>query len=160
MVERLPRAVVALACLALCAGLAACSSSPSTPSAAAHSSSTADRVSLYAMPTNLGTIVTLPYGSPVYVNIGEQPGGGSACTHSCAALWVPVLTGPQPAAESGIVKAEVGTAGYGSARQVTYFGHRLYYDKLDHHPLVATGQGSHGDWYVILPNGQVLRQLS
>jgi predicted lipoprotein with Yx(FWY)xxD motif len=114
-------------------------------------------VVLYARQTNLGQIVTLPYGSPVYVNTKDDGSSRASCTGSCTKEWVPVLTAQAPKASDGVAGSQVGTTQYGSYEQVTYFGHRLYYDKRDTHPLVASGQGSAGTWYVILPNGQVLQ---
>jgi len=143
--------IAALGCL-----LAACSSGPA-PRASTQSNVARGPVVLYAMHTNLGQIVTLPYGSPVYVNTKDVGGSGMSCAGSCGRDWVPVLTEQAPKASSGVESSEVGTTRLGSAEQVTYFGHRLYYDKLDTHPLVASGQGSAGSWYVILPNGQVLQ---
>jgi predicted lipoprotein with Yx(FWY)xxD motif len=137
--------------------LAACSGD-TTPRANAPRHESQGQVVLYAMPTNLGRIVTLPYGSPVYVDTKEGADSGTGCTGSCAKVWVPVLTAQTPKATTGLESSEIGTADYGGSKQVTYFGHRLYYDKHDTHPLVATGQGSAGTWYVILPSGQVLQQ--
>ena len=115
-------------------------------------------MTLYAFPTNLGQIVTLPYGSPVYVDTREHSGSQAACTGACAKLWVPVITGPAPAAKNGVKASQVGTSDFNGQKQVTYFGHRLYYYALDRHPLKATGQGAGGVWYVILPSGQILKQ--
>lgn len=143
--------VVAAGCL-----FAACSGG-SAPSANTQTTVARGSVVLYAMHTNLGQIVTLPYGSPVYVNVKDDGGSGVTCSGSCRRDWEPVLTGQAPKASSGILSSEVGTTKSGGAEQVTYFGHRLYYDKHDTHPLVASGQGSGGAWYVILPNGQVLQ---
>lgn len=143
--------LVTLSCL-----LVACSGG-STPRASTHPSVAAAPVVLYAMQTNLGQIVTLPYGSPVYVNTKEDGTSSPRCSGACAKIWLPVISGQAPKATAGLESSEVGTTRYGSSEQVTYFGHRLYYDKLDKHPLVASGQGTAGTWYVILPDGQVLQ---
>lgn len=148
-------AATVLVFVALGCALAACSGGANPRQGAQHNVPRG-QVVLYSMPTNLGHIVTLPYGSPVYVDTRE--GGGSGCSGSCARVWVPVLTGQAPKVGTGLESSEVGTVDYEGSKQVTYFGHRLYYDKHDTHPLVATGQGSAGTWYVILPSGQVLQQ--
>jgi predicted lipoprotein with Yx(FWY)xxD motif len=155
------RSVVTGTCLVLCLALTACSGGGSATGTSDPGRSAAkQQVVLYVMPTNLGRVVTLPWGSPVYVNIDERPGSPSVCTGSCARTWAPVITGRAPGAADGADRAQIGTVDYDGARQVTYAGHRLYYYNLHRVPLVASGQGADGRWYAILPTGQVLRTPS
>jgi predicted lipoprotein with Yx(FWY)xxD motif len=148
--------MTALVLLAVSCLLVSCSGGPAAR-VSTHGTVPRGTVVLYAMHTNLGQVVTLPYGSPVYVNTNDDGSSRASCTGSCTKHWVPVLTAQAPKATAGVQSSQVGTTQYGSYEQVTYFGHRLYYDKSDTHPLVASGQGTAGTWYVILPNGQVLQ---
>jgi predicted lipoprotein with Yx(FWY)xxD motif len=154
----LANALVVVPCIAVAGALAACSGSGSASPSTTHGLTTKSQVVLYVMPTNVGRIVTLPYGSPVYVNITEHPGSAPACTGSCTKDWAPVVTRQAPGAADGVDGSMVSTVDYNGVKQVTYAGHRLYYYNVHRVPLVATAEGSEGVWYAILPSGKVLRE--
>ena len=152
-----PRWGVLGGCAVVVLFLAACGGGSPVDSGTSHATVPKGQATvLYVHPTNVGVVVTLPYGDPVYVNVNEHVGSGPACTGTCADDWVPVTTGLAPQGASGIVASGLGTANYDGKRQVTYFGHRLYYFASDHHPLTASGQGQGNSWFVILPSGEPL----
>jgi predicted lipoprotein with Yx(FWY)xxD motif len=151
------RWLLLLAVGALGAALAACGGGTPAQSGISRATTPSSHATvLYVNPTNVGRVVTLPYGDPVYVNVDEHEGSRASCTGSCANSWVPVMTGQAPKGASGIESSDLGTANYDGKKQVTYFGHRLYYYASDHHPLTASGQGQSKTWFVILPTGQPL----
>lgn len=152
------RSRVPIVCAALSILVAACGSGgPAHPSDGARAASSAgQRTILFVNPTNVGRVVTLPYGDPVYVDVNERTGSAPACIGACANEWVPVTTELPPKGAVGIEGSGLGTANYKGKKQVTYFGHRLYFFASDHKPLTAGGQGNLKTWFVIVPSGKPL----
>jgi predicted lipoprotein with Yx(FWY)xxD motif len=93
----------------------------------------------------LGYVLALTNGQVVYKYDKDTKGGPSACTGSCASLWVPVTGKPAVSpADTGL--GALGTTG--SNKQITYDGMLLYTYK-GAKALTAAGNGVGGEWHVI-----------
>jgi predicted lipoprotein with Yx(FWY)xxD motif len=104
----------------------------------------------------VGTVVTSDSGRTLYIFDRDTP-QTSACYDACADTWMPKLTFGGPTGGIGLDAGEVGSIDRrGGRKQVTYYGHPLYYYDGDSGSGQAKGQGLAvfgGRWSVIRPDG-------
>ncbi|MBI4289368.1 MAG: hypothetical protein HY671_13195 [Chloroflexi bacterium] len=105
----------------------------------------------------LGAIVTDNSGRALYMFTKDEA-NKSNCYDSCAQHWPPLLTIDAPAAANGATASLLGAAKRtdGSA-QVTYKGMPLYYWWQDVKPGDTLGQNVGGVWFVVAPDGAVIK---
>jgi len=104
---------------------------------------------------DFGAILTDGDGRALYM-FTEDSAGESVCTGSCAENWPP-LTGQNPQAGAGVA-ADLDTIERGDGTtQVTAEGWPLYYFAGDDGPGQTNGQGVGDVWYLLRPDGSVLR---
>jgi len=107
--------------------------------------------------TNLGKIVVDGKGMTVYYFTKDVPNSGkSACTGECLAAWPPVLAETKPkldgvTAKVGLIETPDGM------HQVTLNGMPIYYWAKDKSPGDTTGQDVNEVWYVVAPNGDMIK---
>lgn len=106
---------------------------------------------------NLGTLLVNGSGMTLYIYPKDTPatsGGAavSACTGSCASIWLPLLTNGAPTAGTGVTASMLGTLTLADgSTQVTYNGWPLYTYSLD----VNAGD-TNGLWSAISPAGSMV----
>ena len=160
---RLLRAGVPLLTLTL--ALAACSSTGSgatpaasaqAPTAAASPSAAAGGVTVNLADTTLGKVLADGGGKTLYVFTADAA-GKSNCAGDCANNWpaltsdaVPTLGTGLDAANFAILTRDDGT------KQVTFFGHPLYYFAKDTAAGDVNGQGIGGKWFVVGADGNMV----
>jgi predicted lipoprotein with Yx(FWY)xxD motif len=141
-------------------GTAGCSSkddskghAPAAPAPAA----AAPPVQVRAMQSGLGPILTDQNGRSLYAFTRDQ-GGTGACTGNCIATW-PALVGQQKvAAGDGIDAAKLSESPRAEGTvQATYNQWPLYYYVGDVGPGDVDGQNVDGEWFVVRPDGTLLR---
>lgn len=110
--------------------------------------------------SDLGHILVNAEGLTLYA-FTQDSADQSACTGGCPDIWPPLTVEEQPVAGEGVNSDLLGTLtrGDGSA-QVTYDGHPLYTYSEDTGPGDTNGQGFGGSWYVVSPDGELIRQAS
>jgi predicted lipoprotein with Yx(FWY)xxD motif len=103
---------------------------------------------LHVQKSALGYVLALANGQVVYMYDKDTKGGASACTGSCASIWVPVTGNPVVSpADTGFAPLST-VAGANGAKQITYNGMPLYTYK-GAKPLTTAGNGVGGQWHVI-----------
>jgi predicted lipoprotein with Yx(FWY)xxD motif len=105
-----------------------------------------------------GDVLVGPEGMTLYMFEQDTRGAGeSTCTGGCADTWPPfTATGGVEAGDG--VTADVTTFERESGdRQVAADGWPLYYYAVDDEPGEASGQGVGGVWWVLAPDGAVIR---
>lgn len=118
----------------------------STPAAAASS--------LTITTSKLGKILTDAQGRTLYL-FTKDSAGSSSCTGACLGVWPAFDSNGAAQAGSGVSPTLLGTAS-GSAAQVTYNGHPLYYYVGDTKSGDTNGQDLNqfgGSWYVVSAAG-------
>jgi predicted lipoprotein with Yx(FWY)xxD motif len=103
----------------------------------------------------LGTVLVGTNGHTLYVFSADKK-NKSNCNGQCATNWPALLTSGKPKVKGSAKGSELGTIKRGSAEQVTYDGHPLYYNVADTVSGDISGQGTKvdgGTWTVIGPNG-------
>jgi predicted lipoprotein with Yx(FWY)xxD motif len=103
-----------------------------------------------------GTYLTDSTGRTVYMFTADM-NDMSMCSGACTKPWPAVVTMGAPTAGSGVQASALGTIANGNARQVTYYGHPLYYFIRDKSAGTTAGEGiTHfgGSWYVVSPEGK------
>lgn len=130
----------------------------STVPTAGESSAAAGAVDLKTADSSLGEIVVDGKGMTVYYFTKDKKDSGvSNCTGDCIVAWPPVLT------ESDAPKVEGVTAKIGTIetpegkKQVTIDGMPIYLWQKDTKPGDVTGQGVNEVWYVVAPDGTMIR---
>jgi predicted lipoprotein with Yx(FWY)xxD motif len=105
---------------------------------------------LHVQKSALGYVLALANGQVVYMYDKDTKGGTtSACTGSCASIWLPVAGGKPVVSTADTGLGTLGTiAGANGAKQVTYNGMPLYTYK-GARALATTGNGVGGMWHVI-----------
>ena len=104
---------------------------------------------LHVQKSNLGYVLALTSGQVVYMYDKDSKGGPSACTGSCASIWVPVKGDKPVASPADTGLGTLGTvSAAGGVKQVTYNGMPLYTYK-GAKALTTTGNGVGGMWHVI-----------
>lgn len=85
----------------------------------------------------------------------------SACTGGCSDIWPPLTVEEDPVAGEGVNTDMLGTLTRGDGGiQVTYNGHPLYTYSEDMGPGDTNGQGFGGSWFVVSPDGNLIREAS
>jgi len=103
---------------------------------------------LHVQKSAVGWVLALSNGQVVYTYDKDPKGGASACTGSCAQVWVPV-TGKPLASPADTGLGTLGTvATSNGAKQITYNGSPLYTFK-GAKALATKGNGVGGVWHVI-----------
>lgn len=102
-------------------------------------------------------------GRTLYIFTADQRGVSSACYDQCAQAWPPVLTEGDPeAVEDPVQQGMLGMIRRrDGSMQVTYGGWPLYYFERDTQPGQIEGQdvqGFGGEWYLMGPGGEVIRE--
>lgn len=131
-------------------------SGSSSPSASSDSSD--DAIILSTAQTSLGEIIVGKDGMAVYYFTNDVKGSDtSKCTGQCIVNWPPVISESGNPKVKGIT-AEVDTIKFGEEQKhVTVNGMPVYYWIKDKAPGDVTGQGVQGVWYVIAPDGAMIK---
>jgi predicted lipoprotein with Yx(FWY)xxD motif len=108
--------------------------------------------------TDLGDVVVDANGMTVYMFDNDTQGGDtSSCTGECLEQWPPVITTSETPTGTDIT-GELGTIETPEGElQVTLDGWPLYLWVNDKAPGDVTGQAVGGVWWVLGPDGQVIR---
>lgn len=166
---------VGLAVLALAASLTACgggtgtSPSPAAPTTTAAESPTATEtgtptatetatVDLKTASSSKGEIVVDGKGMSVYYFTKDvKDSGKSNCTGDCLVAWPPVLTTNETPKVEGVT-GKVGTIDTPDGKkQVTIEGMPVYLWEKDKAPGDVTGQGVGNVWYLVAPDGAMIK---
>lgn len=138
---------------------AASPASPSTPTAqsdTASPSAAGPTARIDASGTDLGTILVDGDGMTLYMFTNDTQGEPSVCEGDCLAAW-PAFEGT-PAAGDGVEEDLLGSIDRSDGTpQATYDGWPLYYYVKDQAPGDTTGQGVGGVWFVLAPDGTVVK---
>ena len=106
--------------------------------------------------TSLGTVLVGPTGMTLYMFLPDTA-TSSACTGACATTWPP-LTGALPTLGAGLDKANFGSITRADGtKQVTFFGHPLYYYSSDKAAGDTKGEGLAQKWYVLGSDGKPIK---
>jgi predicted lipoprotein with Yx(FWY)xxD motif len=166
---------VGLAVLALAASLTACgggtgtSPSPAAPFTTPAESPTATEtgtatatetatVDLKTASSSKGEIVVDGKGMSVYYFTKDvKDSGKSNCTGDCLVAWPPVLTTNETPKVEGVT-GKVGTIDTPDGKkQVTVEGMPVYLWEKDKAPGDVTGQGVGKVWYLVAPDGKMIK---
>jgi len=81
------------------------------------------------------------------------------CYDKCAQAWPPLLQSDKPTVKDGVDASLLGTTTRKDGTiQVTYAGMPLYYFFKDKVAGDVTGQNSNNVWYVVAPDGSVIKK--
>ena len=128
--------------------------SASTPSPVASSSEPTIKV---ASNYSLGQYLVDGQGLTLYIFTKDGP-DQSNCNASCMANWPPLLTEGNPILGPGTDDSKVGTTLLADGRQIVTYDHMpLYYYAGDSNPGDVNGQGVGGVWYMVNPDGEVIK---
>jgi predicted lipoprotein with Yx(FWY)xxD motif len=167
-----PSAALALLALVASAALAGCgpeepeSTATATTTATATetatmspSSTEAATVDLKTADSPLGEIVVDGNGQTLYYYTEDTKGSGtSACTGGCLEAWPIAVAAEDEAVADPSVTGTVGTIDSPDGRkQLTLNGMPLYYYAKDTAPGDVLGQGVNDVWYVVMPNGDMVK---
>lgn len=167
---------VGLAVLALAASLTACGGgSGTTPTTAAPATTTATpattasesatataseaaMVDLKTASSSAGNIVVDGKGMSVYYFTKDvKDSGKSNCTGDCLVKWPPVITTNDTPKVEGVT-GKVGTITTADGKkQVTVDGMPVYLWEKDKAPGDVTGQGVGNVWYLVAPDGTMIK---
>jgi predicted lipoprotein with Yx(FWY)xxD motif len=163
MRPRLRRAVPATLALAALGALAGCGGPDYTTPTAAPSGSAAQGgaqggAALGVANSALGRIVVDGRQMTAYYYTKDAPDSGkSACAGPCLQAWPPITTTSETPAVSGVT-GKVGTITLADGKkQVTVNGMPVYLFAQDSKPGDVLGQGVGGVWYVLGPDGTMIR---
>jgi predicted lipoprotein with Yx(FWY)xxD motif len=112
-----------------------------------------------AQNTRFGDILTGKDGMTLYMFLMDEE-NVSNCRGGCLSLWPPlVVEADEPVLGEGVDPDLIGTADLEGGRQVvTYNGMPLYYYAQDNREGDLNGQGVGSVWFVVSPEGEVVRQ--
>jgi predicted lipoprotein with Yx(FWY)xxD motif len=114
-------------------------------------------VTLSAGTTPYGPILVGTNGLSVYM-FTRDTNGQSVCYDRCAQIWPPVLSDIPVITGNGVDAKLIGTVKRTDGKmQVTYNGMPLYYYYTDKAPGDLNGQNVGSVWFVLRPNGDVLK---
>jgi predicted lipoprotein with Yx(FWY)xxD motif len=122
------------------------------------SSPAAGSVDLKTAKSSLGEIVVDGKGMTVYYFTKDKKDSGvSNCTGDCIVAWPPVLTESDSPKVDGVT-AKIGTIKTPEGKkQITIDGMPVYYWQKDTKPGDVTGQDVNEVWYVVAPDGTMIR---
>ncbi|MCG2623572.1 hypothetical protein LVY72_16870 [Arthrobacter sp. I2-34] len=131
---------------------------PATPSMASPSSVPQGSAELKVADSKLGKIVVDAKGMTVYYFTKDvKDSGKSNCTGECIAAWPPVLTESDNPKVEGVTGA-VGTIPTPEGKkQITINGMPIYLWVKDTAPGDTTGQDVNEVFYVVAPDGQMIK---
>jgi predicted lipoprotein with Yx(FWY)xxD motif len=98
--------------------------------------------------TTLGQVIVEASGYVVYTYAKDPKNGAPTCTGSCNTTWAPVIGMPQVTQGVTIPGNFAVVTTSSGKKQVTFNGKPLYTYK-NAGPLVTTGNGIGGVWYVV-----------
>jgi predicted lipoprotein with Yx(FWY)xxD motif len=105
----------------------------------------------------LGNILVDGDGRTLYMYTKDTK-DTSNCYDKCEVAWPPLLQTDKPAVGNGVDAALLGTTQRKDGTiQVTYNGMPLYYYFKDHAAGDVTGQGVGNVWYVLSPDGKIIK---
>jgi predicted lipoprotein with Yx(FWY)xxD motif len=110
----------------------------------------------------LGEVLVDAEGRTLYA-FTKDSGGQSSCYGDCAATWPALALTVQgvPAAGDGVQAALVAlTDRRDGSAQVTYKGMPLYRFSGDQQPGDTNGQGVGGSWFMVAPDGALVRDAA
>lgn len=144
--------------------LSGCSSGSNTPSpttmtpSPSMSSSQSSDATLKTVKTTLGEVLVASNGRTIYFFTQDKKDSGvSTCLDNCRKNWPPVLVDNEPSMSSSI-SSTIGTIPDPSGKkQVTVDGMPVYYWYQDQQSGDVKGQGVGNVWYVISPNGTMIK---
>ena len=109
--------------------------------------------------TTLGQTLVDANGRTLYLFASDTP-NHSSLSGAGFAIWPAFTSNGTPRAAAGVSAAHIATIkGPNGSRQVTYFGHPLYYYVGDQKPGDTTGQALKqfgALWYVLSPGGNAV----
>lgn len=151
------RAALFLIVAASAVALAGCAGTTNgSPPATSTAAPAGGGIAVATASSTLGTILVDAQGRTLYLFEADK-GNSSACSSTCTAAWPPVVTTGTPQAGAGLPTGHLGTiARNDGSKQVTYYGHPLYYFVQDAKSGDTGGQGKNAfgaGWYVVAPNG-------
>lgn len=133
----------------------AATSAPQATEATA--SATVKTAKVMTADSSLGKILVDEAGWTLYMYTKDSD-GTTVCYDKCATAWPPLLTKDKAAAGDGVDAALLGTTTRKDGTlQVTYKGMPLYYYAKDKAAGDVTGQDVGSVWYVLAPNGDVIK---
>jgi predicted lipoprotein with Yx(FWY)xxD motif len=167
---------VGLAVLALAASLTACgggtgtspttaapqttTASPATTASESATATTTDAatVDLKTASSSAGNIVVDGKGMSVYYYTKDvKDSGKSNCIGDCLVAWPPVITTNDTPKVEGVT-GKVGTITTADGKkQVTVEGMPVYLWEKDKDPGDVTGQGVGNVWYLVAPDGKMIK---
>ena len=107
--------------------------------------------------TDLGEVLVDGEGMTLYMFDDDSP-GESTCYDDCAANWPPLVVDDQAQADGDADEGLLGTTEReDGTTQVTYDGWPLYHWAGDGEPGDTDGQGVGDVWWVLAPDGTVVR---
>lgn len=110
--------------------------------------------------TDAGTVLVDGRGRVLYAYTPDNQ-GDPTCVDACADAWPPLLSEGSPTAGSDVDQSLLATVERDDGQsQVSYDGWPLYRFAGDTRPDVAAGQGSGGVWFVLDPQGRLVRNGS
>jgi predicted lipoprotein with Yx(FWY)xxD motif len=105
----------------------------------------------------LGNILVDSNGFTLYAFTNDTK-DTSTCYDKCEVAWPPLLQIDKPAVGNGVDASLLGTTQRkDGTTQVTYNGMPLYYFFKDHAAGDTTGQGVGNVWYVLSPDGKIMK---
>ena len=116
----------------------------------------AKSVAVMVAKTSLGNILADGDGKILYMYTKDTK-DTSACYDACATSWPPLLADKIDAKDGVDAKLIGYTKRTDGKMQVTYNGMPLYYWVKDVKPGDTTGQNVGGVWFVIAPDGKVIK---
>jgi predicted lipoprotein with Yx(FWY)xxD motif len=139
-------------------GLTACSGAGGSGDAAASHNKPVN-VQVKVSKSTFGEILTDEKNRTLYAFTKDKD-GTSACGDDCIATW-PALTASKATAgdglDKGLLKNIDRTEG---AKQAAYGDWPLYYYVGDANPGEVNGQGVDGEWFVVRPDGKLIKSKS
>ena len=109
--------------------------------------------------TPLGNTIVAANGRTLYLFEADKS-NASSLSRAGFAVWPAFTSARKPHAAGGVSAAHIGTiTGPGGSRQVTYYGHPLYYYVGDQKPGETNGQGLNqfgALWYVVSSRGNAV----
>jgi predicted lipoprotein with Yx(FWY)xxD motif len=111
-----------------------------------------------ASDTRFGDILVDRDGMTLYMFMRDEP-NVSNCTGACLDTWPPLVIEDEPVLGEGVDPDLIGSAELEDGRQiVTYNGMPLYYYVQDNEPGDFNGQGFGSVWFVVSPEGEIVRE--
>jgi predicted lipoprotein with Yx(FWY)xxD motif len=105
----------------------------------------------------LGKILVDGKGMTLYMYTKDEA-DKSNCSGKCIDFWPPLLTSGKPNLGDGVDASMIGTAPMPDGTMIVTYNHMpLYYWAKDKAPGDTTGQGNNNVWYVVAPDGTVVK---